>query len=138
MRKWYYRLCENVAADCQHMPDTAVMHKYGVTRGFVRYWGEKGRDPTFHSGELGGAHNVKFTLVEQMALELVLWDEVRRDPFQSNTAFARAMVTQTVLNVDRRCGVLFSSCLNVIVSVTWPPSSLGGSSARRRRATSTS
>jgi hypothetical protein len=106
MRKWYYRLCSNVGADMQVMTESAVMEKYGVTRGFVRYWGEKARDPLFHNAALGGARNNSFTPREQLMIELALWDEVQRDPFQSNTAYGRVLSARLGLAIDRRCGQL--------------------------------
>jgi len=37
---------------------------------FGRYWHLKLTDPTFHAGELGGAHHVKFSDVNQLFVEV--------------------------------------------------------------------
>jgi hypothetical protein len=104
-RRWYQRLCYNVGMDGLILSEAEVMNRYGMPRGFVRYWTEKARDPNFHSGELGGAHNCLFTEDAQILVEKTLWDCVRRDPFRTEVDYAREL-TNLGITVDDKYGVL--------------------------------
>jgi hypothetical protein len=99
--RWYHNVCFNVGRDAQLFPDAQVERQHGVTPDFVRYWGEKYRNPGFHAGELGGARNFIFTADGQVFAEALLWNEVRGNPYRTNTAFARALVGLG-LPIDRK------------------------------------
>jgi len=97
---WYRILCSNVGNESKNLSESQLMARFGVTRGFARYWTAKAADPNFHSGELGGAHNMKFTMEAQEIVERLLWDELQRDPLRTPTALARDMSQILGVEID--------------------------------------
>lgn len=109
-QKYYELLAFNVGRDAQQFPESAIERRYGVTRGFVRYWAEKYANPLFHSGERGGAQNNLFTPAAQLLVEGVLWQLVEENCFRSKTTYARRL-RNLGIDVDRRFICVVGVCV---------------------------
>jgi hypothetical protein len=97
----YEKLCTDVGLDAVVDGVAATMRRYRKPRGFVRYWREKALDANFHSGELGGAHNTRFSEDGQLAAEHALWTLVQADSRRTAASYARSLKSQG-LPVDYR------------------------------------
>jgi len=74
------KIRNDVGLLAQYVGVNKVASRYNVSRGFVRYWKKKIKTPSFHSGELGGARNYKFSADLRIAIENLIWSEVSNDP----------------------------------------------------------
>jgi hypothetical protein len=90
-QRYYENLCLSAAEAAQLDSESKVADRFAVTKKFVAYWNQKLRDPAFHPGELGGAHNCLFTLEGQALMERLLWELVQIDDKLTNTAYAQAL-----------------------------------------------
>jgi hypothetical protein len=100
-QKYYYQLCYKVGEAGQLDSDSKVGDRFGVTPAFVKYWKTKFADPSFHGGELGGAHNCKFTADGQKLVEWCLWELVQINSQLTCTSYA-LYLTQIGISVDRK------------------------------------
>jgi hypothetical protein len=79
----YVKLRRAVAIAALSGPVHAVCRRFGVTRGFVRYWLHRLVDPLWHAGTLGGARRSKWTQLQLNIIWVILDLEVMADPVRT-------------------------------------------------------
>jgi hypothetical protein len=84
-------------------PKKVVIGRFGVTRGFVRYWRERFADPSLHAGGHGGyrAAICRFTDEGQLAAESLLWTIIKANPMQTKQQMELAMMEHFQLDVSQ-------------------------------------
>jgi hypothetical protein len=135
--KWTTNLRVVVGQDAQLLPDAEVERKHGVTARFVKYWGEKYRNPLFHPGELGGARHTIFDDAAQLYAEGVLYMLLVIDSRRTNTELARAL-REVGLPVDRKQAARATKTYRSCCSDGLLAYSSGGSTTTRTSSTSPS
>lgn len=98
----YQELKRNVALAALSESPTAVARRFCVGVGFVRYNLQKLIDPMFHNAGLGGARNTLFDQDEALVVDIVLFQEVLRNPVQSTPEYAATLRTRWGIDVDPR------------------------------------
>jgi transposase len=101
-----------VGEAAQEGSDREIEERFGVTRGFVRYWRERFADPSLHAGGHGGyrAASCRFTDEGQLAAESLLWTIIKANPMQTKQQMELAMMEHFQLDVSQSwiCRVLSS------------------------------
>jgi hypothetical protein len=85
----YDEYADAVGMSMVEIGEVATMRRFGCSRGFARYHGQKAVDPSFHSGKWGGAQGRRrFSDEVEQVLRFLLWQEVKADPLRTLRQFA--------------------------------------------------
>ena len=87
-QKRYVEFSSLVAASVLVDGESATVQRFGCTRGFARYHGEKLRNARWHDGRWGGSNgNARHEPEVEELLRFVLWQEVTADPLRTIQQF---------------------------------------------------
>jgi len=87
-QKRYAEFSALVAASVMKDGECATVKRYGCTRGFARYHGEKLRNARWHDGRWGGSNGNARNEAEIEELQrFALWQEVTADPLRTIQQF---------------------------------------------------
>lgn len=100
-KRRYTELRCAVGAAAQTAGDREIEDRFGVTRGFVRYWRARFADPTLHAGGHGGAriNSSVFSDEGQKAAESLLWTLLKAEPMQTQQQMQRLLSDYFQVNV---------------------------------------
>lgn len=88
----YHEYASAIGVSVQAIGEAATVKRFGCTRGFARYHGEKHVNPQFHAGAWGGAMGAaRYAPEVEDVIRFLLWQEVKADPLRTIKQFTQTL-----------------------------------------------